>query len=596
MPLLSPSPLPSRLDVVCDWSDKELIKQIPGARWDTGRKMWHVPQTWAAYVQLHGTFNGRMTVDPTIEDWLQTEDARIGPANAWRLTIDPGFAVDGLYPWQVADYYWLAAAGSGLLGNDQGTGKTISVLTALANLPEALPALVVCPNSVKRVWEQEASKWCPGANVYVIGGSAAKRQKALKAGLADPMALIVINYESLRSHSRLAPYGSIALKRCTACGGDDPKIKASQCHAHPKELNGTGVIKTVILDEAQALKDAKSQQTRACWAVCHDPSVTRRIAVTGTPIANHVGDLWAIMHAVARDEYPVRSTWLDRYAQMQWNAFGGMDIVGLRQDNAAEFFSFFDARYRRVTKAQAAPWLPEKYRSVRYAPLPTKMRKAYDEMEEQLITRLDDGTIVFAPNTLSQTTRLLQMSSAYGTTEEDGTYHLTEPSPKLDVMMELLEEMEGRPLVICALSKQLINLAAARLEKLGVPHGMITGDVHELDRRRNLDLFQDGKLRALLVTIGAGGVGLTMTAADTILFLQRSWSLIQNLQMEDRVHRIGSEIHEAIHIIDVVAPDTVEEWQIAAVHQKLIRLEEIRRDGLDLTTHVADDIRQGEST
>jgi SNF2 family DNA or RNA helicase len=184
------------------------------------------------------------------------------------------------------------------------------------------------------------------------------------------------------------------------------------------------------------------------------------------------------------------------------------------------------------------------------------------------------------------------MSSAYGTTDDTtGMYHMLEPSPKLDVMMELLEEMEGRPLVICALSKQLINLAAARLEKLGVPHGLITGDVHELDRRRNLDQFQAGKLRALLVTIGAGGVGLTMTAADTILFLQRSWSLIQNLQMEDRVHRIGSEIHEAIHIIDVVAPDTVEEWQITRIHEKLKRLEEIRRDGLDFSQTIGDDIR-----
>jgi SNF2 family DNA or RNA helicase len=94
-----------------------------------------------------------------------------------------------------------------------------------------------------------------------------------------------------------------------------------------------------------------------------------------------------------------------------------------------------------------------------------------------------------------------------------------------------------------------------------------------------------------LFTIGAGGVGLTMTAADTIVFLQRDWSLIRNLQAEDRVHRIGSEIHEAIHIIDVVAPDTVEEWQIQRVHEKLKRLEEIRRDGLDLSTTIGDDIR-----
>jgi SNF2 family DNA or RNA helicase len=168
---------------------------------------------------------------------------------------------------------------------------------------------------------------------------------------------------------------------------------------------------------------------------------------------------------------------------------------------------------------------------------------------------------------------------------------MMEPSPKLDVMEEILEETEGRPIVICALSKQLINLAAARLEKKGIPFGLITGDIHEIDRRKNLDQFQAGRLKALLFTLGAGGEGLTMTAADTIVFLQRSWSCIQNLQAEDRVHRIGSEIHEAIHVIDIVTPGTIEERQIARVHEKLQRMEEIRRDGtLDLLD-ITDDIR-----
>src|SRR5690606_1984135 len=140
-------------------------------------------------------------------------------------------------------------------------------------------------------------------------------------------------------------------------------------------------------------------------------------------------------------------------------------------------------------------------------------------------------------------------------------------------------EREGRPLVVAALSRQLIELGSARLEKAGVTHAMITGAVGEYDRRRNLDLFQAGRIPVLLVTIGAGGEGLTMTAADTILFLQRSWSVIQNLQMEDRVHRIGSEVHEAIHVIDVITENTIEEDQIVRVHEKLRRLEEIRRDG-----------------
>lgn len=582
---MTSSQRPGRFDVQSDWNERELVKTIPGAKWDAERKLWHIPQTWPACLQMRGTFGQRLTISDEVREWASARKLEVDAAVAWHSVIDPGIEVDGLYPWQVADYYWASAAGTGmLLGNDQGTGKTASAQTVVRGLADGLPALVICPNSVKRVWENEAKRWVPEANVYVIGGGAVQRKKIIDQALADPKALVVINYEGLKTHSRLAPYGSVRLKRCKECGGDDnPVVKPAQCHVHKKELNDTNWIRTIVIDEAHRLKDPKSQQTRAVWAVCHDPSVVRRIAMTGTPIANHIGDLWAIMHAIARDEYPVRSHFLDRYAQMSWNAFGGLDVVGLRQDTAAEFYAFFDSRYRRVTKAAAAPWLPDKIRSVRYAEMSTKMKKAYKELDDQMVTRFEDGTIAFATNSLTQTTRLLQLASSYGTTEADGSYKMCEPSPKLDVLDEILEETGDRPICVCALSKQLINLAAVRLEKRGVPFGLITGDVHEIERRRTLDAFQAGRLKALMFTLGAGGEGLTMTAADTIVFLQRSWSVVQNLQAEDRVHRIGSEIHEVINIIDVVMPDTIEEDQIVKVYAKLRRLEEVRRDGLEFT-------------
>lgn len=587
---LSPDPL--RLDVSCDWSEKELIKQVPGAHWDASRKVWHVSRAWAACMQLRGVFGQRLTLGQDVDAWAAEHKQIVESARALRSTIDPGVQVPGLFPWQVADYQWLSIAASPgcLLGNDQGTGKTCSALVALAQLPDALPALVVCPNSVKRVWEAEAAKFARSVNVYVVQGTAAKRQKIISTALADPRALIVINYEALRSHSRLAPYGSVRLKKCVECGGEDETVKTSACQTHKKELNDTNALRTIVLDEAQALKDPKAQQTRAVWAVCHDPSVTRRIATTGTPIADHVGDLWGIMHAVDQAEYPTRSAFVERYAQFVWNSFGGMDIIGLRPDTRDEFYSFFDPRYRRITKAQAAPWLPDKYRSVRYAPLPPKMRKAYDEMESKMISRLDDGTIVFTDNNLTNSIRLLQLSSSYGTVEGERYVMTDNPSPKLDVLEEILAEMEGRQIAVAAMSKQLINLAAKRLQDKGIPFGLITGDQHETERARFLAEFQAGRLRVMLFTVAAGGVGLTMTAADTIVFLQRSWSLVQNLQAEDRVHRLGSEIHEAIHIIDVIAPDTIEEWQIHKLSEKMQRLEEIRRDGLDETA-VQDDLR-----
>jgi SNF2 family DNA or RNA helicase len=453
---------------------------------------------------------------------------------------------------------------------------------------------------------------------------------------------MVINYEGVRGHSRLAPYGSIRLKRCPACGGNKPEygtrlvtsdagnvvtdpetgepvteqylinpkavVKPNQCHVHKRELNDTGVLRTVILDEAQALADPSSQQTRACWAVCHDPSVTRRLATTGTPIANNIADLFGIMHAVQRDEYPVRSGFIDRYAQQEWNAYGGMDIRGIRADNAQELFTFLDPRYRRVTKAQAAPWLPEKLRSHRFVELPPKMRKAYDEMDEKLITKLEDGTILFSPSELTQSTRLLQLSSSYGTVQQveatdpetgevytQDKYVLTDkPSPKIDELVQVLTERgPERPLACYAVSKQLLNLASERLKTLGIPHGMIVGGVHQLERDKALDDFQAGRLACLLFN-RAGKEGLTMTASDTILRLQRSWSILENLQVEDRVHRIGSEVHEHIHVVDVVTQDTVEEWQLLRLVQKLEQLEQLRRDGVDPMSWIAatgDDLR-----
>jgi SNF2 family DNA or RNA helicase len=155
---------------------------------------------------------------------------------------------------------------------------------------------------------------------------------------------------------------------------------------------------------------------------------------------------------------------------------------------------------------------------------------------------------------------------------------LCEPSPKIDELMEILDELGDKPCVVAAESRKLIELAAKKLDKADVSYGLITGAIDAYDRQQALEQFQAGKLRVLLFTVKAGGTGLTMTAADTIIFLQRSWSMIDNKQAEDRVHRIGSEIHESIHVIDILCKDTVEEQQLLRLGNKMRRLDEITRD------------------
>jgi SNF2 family DNA or RNA helicase len=118
------------------------------------------------------------------------------------------------------------------------------------------------------------------------------------------------------------------------------------------------------------------------------------------------------------------------------------------------------------------------------------------------------------------------------------------------------------------------------LEKLGYKHGAVTGDISTPDRMEYIRRFQEADLQFMVVTLGAGGEGITLTAAQTMVRLQRSYSLVQNKQVEDRLHRIGQE--GSVNIIDVVTKDTVEEPQLRTLMGKEDMFEEIVRDAATL--------------
>lgn len=474
------------------------------------------------------------------------------------------------------------------------TPQTLSTIRAHDELDgTGLPALIITPNSVKHHWAHECGTWLPQATPYVVEGSAAQRRKVLKAALQDRTALVIINIESVRLFTRLAPYGSIKLTRCRECDprhGDDD-VKAARCEVHRKELNEFD-FRTVVLDEAHRVKDPKAKQTRAIWYVGHQPGVRWRWALTGTPIANHPGDLWSVMHLVAPDEYPTRSTYVDRFCLMSWNAFGGMDVVGVRPDTRDELFKVLDPRFRRMLKAIVLPQLPPKVREVRYAEMSSAQAKVYRELGTQLRTRLPDGQLLVAANQLVARTRLMQFAAASVTVDKPDVddvaswrVSLREPSPKLDVLDEVLDELgiaafdyPGAPILVAAEHLDLIELICRRLEAKGIRHAKITGDVAPIDRQRALDALNTGAIRVLVFTGKAGGVGLNMSAADTLVNVQRSWSLVDERQKEDRNHRVGSERHDSVRIIDIVTRNTVEEDQIERLHEKLLRLDEITRD------------------
>lgn len=617
MPLATISPVVGRIDVQTSFNEKELIKRVPGAAYDGTRKTWHVPLTWPACIQLRGVFGVELKISPELNDWARAEkSSRVTTALELRALLEPigdhARYTTKLFPFQHAGVDFIEAGESVLIGDEMGTGKTIQALESLSRgqqlYGDSLPALVICPNSTKTNWAREVGVWYPAATPYVIGGSLKQRRDALAKARRDPMAIVIINIEGVRGHSRLAPYGSVHLKKCAVCDKKmgDPNLSETRCEVHPKELNGFG-FKTVILDEAHRIKESKSLQTRACWAVGHDESVQRRWALTGTPIANDPSELWSIMHFLEPQEYPRRTAWIERYCLQAWNGFGGLSVVGIIPEHREEFFNVLNPRFRRMTKALVLPQLPPKIRTTVKVQMSVKQAKAYHEIESGLVTRLENGQLLVARSNLAAQIRLLQLAGSYCTIEQETLpLHVTsecpcygrglnahaedcglgirivltptDPSPKIDALEEIIDQAGGKQLVVCAEQRKLIELAAKRLTKKGVKYGLITGKVDQWDRKKALDDLDAGRIQVLMFTSKAGGTGLNMTAADTIVYLQQSWSMIENKQSEDRVHRIGSEKHESIHVITIITEDTIEEAQTERYLEKLRRLDEITRD------------------
>lgn len=574
--------------VDADYRDKERVSAIPGVIRRDAR--WLMPLSWASCLRLRGEFGSDLQVKDPLVAWSRHEyETRILPASTLRDATDHTHPDTRLRSYQRAGVAWLNTVGSALLADDMGSGKTVQVTRALADRgPDALPALVVCPKSMKRVWASHLSTWTPEAHPYVVDGTATQCRKILAEALEDPRAVVMVTIQALRQYTRLAPFGSLALRKCRECDPHfgEEELRTAQCETHHKELNDFS-FRTVIFDEIHSMGDPKSKQTRAAWHMAHSPSVDVVWGLSATVMPDNLESLWAVLHTITPDDYPSKSKWMDRYADTQWNAFGGRDVIGIKSATRDEFHNILDIRMRRMPKALILPDLPPIVRTIRYVTMTPKQAKVYDAIASKMMTRLEDGNLLITPDNLNKHTRMLQLSSSYGEIvwddpdDPDGwRVQLKEPSPKVDEVVSVLDEIgPDRQVAVCAVSRPLIEMTAARLEKHGITHAIITGSVNEATREYELGRFQAGGRRVLLFTVGAGGVGLTMTAADTLIFMQRSYRMIENIQAEGRVHRIGSERHESVNIVDLVALGTVEETdQIPRLLEKMGRLEEINRD------------------
>jgi SNF2 family DNA or RNA helicase len=555
----------------------ERIAEVPGARFHgKGQDYWSVPLSWTSLVCLTNTFGDVFQPSDELAQWANDYYSNvIEPCTLLRTGQGEGFiddemlsAIDALLPphrsvvkpvvrrYQAAAALLLATAKRFALLDEQGTGKMTEVSMALSLYPDTLPALIVAPASTLYSWQFELAQF--GIEADILDGTAVQRRKVLDKFETEPEGVLIVSYGLVSKHSRVAPYGN---------------IKLTDEHRTPKEVNQIPWA-TVVADEVHRAKSPHTVQTRALWAV--SDRAEYRWATTGTPIEGSPLDFWALLRFIDPESWPSSVKMRDRWVDYYENYFGGIEVRGIRSDRAEEWRNVTEWRWRR----KLLDGLPPREEEFRYCELKGKHLKAYHDMKNQLMAETgEDDVVLFAENHMVKAGRLLQLASSFIETEystdDDGeeVVEVTpiEPSPKLDLFMDTLEDFEGEAVIAWFVSVKLMRLAQARLDKKGVDYVVIDGTMSAKARHEAVKAIQEGRCDLILISIAAGSEGVTLTRAAVSIHVQRPHSLIQDKQSIHRNWRIGSEQHERILAVHLVTKGTIEEDQ----YQSKIGKEEI---------------------
>lgn len=418
-----------------------------------------------------------------------------------------------------------------LLGDDMGLGKTVQAISldlkrrSELSETDVLKTLVVAPLAVIPSWKYHWQTMAPSLRVVAIDNK--NRTPFIEAALAGDGDVFICHWPALRLMPQIANRRWFHL----------------------------------IGDEIHSIQNRKAKQTIAFKKIKSD----NKSGLSGTPAFDKPDDLWSILNWL----YPKfwASYWSYYNHHLITNQYNGYrQIVGIAHID--ELHMQMNGFYIRRKKEDVLPDLPDKYYTTIDVDLSPSQERAYESMRKQMLAWIGEHERepISAPVVIAQLTRLQQFACAFAEIDDDtGKMYLSEPSSKLDAVMELLESTD-RQVVIFSQFSQMIKLLARRLEKAGITHGIYIGQTSPKDREKIVDDFQSGKLKVFAGTISAGGVGITLTASSTVIFIDRSWSPSINVQAEDRLHRIGQP--NAVQVIDIRARQTIDASRAKKIQQK----------------------------
>ena len=466
-----------------------------------------------------------------VVDLFATASDHVAMSDAWRMRIAPlrDASTDAglpplpslatiLRPYQRRGHAWLTTRLSGgiggILADDMGLGKTVQILSAVAALRahagESSPVLVVVPTSVVGVWIDQARTFTPALEVRAVKETATRRGTTIREEVENAD-IVVTSYTLARLESE--QWSQVRL------GG-------------------------LVIDEAQAVKNPRTATYRAL----RDLDAPWKLAVSGTPIENSLSDLWSLLSLTCPGLLP---PWETFQQQVRRPIENGSDPAML-----ARLSAYVAPFVLRRTKEEVAPDLPDKIVDVVRVDLGKEHRHIYDQFlarERARILDLLRDVDANRMSVLASITRLRQLALDPALVEESYAHV---GSAKIEYLADRLDEIVplGHQALVFSQFTSFLERIRHMLERRGISVVQLDGSTR--GRAEVIEKFRSGQAQVFLISLKAGGSGLTLTEADYVYVMDPWWNPAAEEQAIDRAHRIGQT--KKVNVYRMVATDTIE--------------------------------------
>jgi superfamily II DNA or RNA helicase len=463
----------------------------------------------------------------------------VAPPPQLRATLRP-YQQEGLNWLQFLRDYDLG----GILADDMGLGKTVQALAHLLAEKDAgrldKPCLVVAPTSLMTNWRQEAERFAPALRVLVLHGLDRKQ-----------------HFERITDHDLIITSYPLLPR-------DAAVLLEQEFHY-------------VILDEAQFIKNPKTTYAQVACQL----KARHRLCLTGTPMENHLGELWSLFHFLLPGFLGDEN---------RFNTVFRRPIEKGRSDERRQLLARRVAPFLlRRKKEQVALELPPKTEIVQHVELTGAQRDLYESvrlaMHERVRAEVDTKGLSRSHIIILDALLKLRQICCHPQLLSLPSAQKVKDSAKLELLMDLLPEMleEGRRILLFSQFTSMLAIIQAELDTQKIPYVLLTGQT--TDRATPVNRFQNGEVPLFLISLKAGGTGLNLTAADTVIHYDPWWNPAVENQATDRAHRIGQD--KKVFVYKLMTVGTVEE-KIAAMQarkRELVEglLDDERRDNLKLT-------------